>query len=234
MRITILYDDVAETSGFKASHGFSCLIEGLEKTILFDTGSEGDILLANLKKAKVKPGSIDAVVISHHHDDHTGGLSSLCEANPNLEIFILASFPPEFQRRVNLVCSRFQWVQLPTDICEGALSTGELGRTIREQSLLLKKDGDFALITGCAHPGIVTVLNRAQEILPEVPELVLGGFHLLRHPEGEVKAIAQRMKALGVRRVAPCHCTGEKTIEILRAEFREGFVPVSAGVVLEL
>jgi 7,8-dihydropterin-6-yl-methyl-4-(beta-D-ribofuranosyl)aminobenzene 5'-phosphate synthase len=234
MKITILYDDVAETSGFKASHGFSCLVEGLERTILFDAGSEGKVLLANMKKAKVKPEAIEAVVISHNHFDHTGGLTSLCEVNPNLEIFILASFPPEFQRRAKLLCYRFQWVQLPMDICEGALSLGELGRTIREQSLLLKSDGNFVLVTGCAHPGIITILNRAREILPEVPELVLGGLHLLRYPKGEVKAVARKMKAMGVRRIAPCHCTGEEAIEVLRNEFGEGFIQVSAGVALDL
>jgi 7,8-dihydropterin-6-yl-methyl-4-(beta-D-ribofuranosyl)aminobenzene 5'-phosphate synthase len=234
MKITILYDNAAGAPGFKASHGFSCFIEGLEKRVLFDTGTDGTILLSNMKKAGVNPGDLDSVFLSHHHHDHVGGLSALCRKNPEPEIFVPASFPPEFKRLKELQCSTFTWVRLPEEVCDGALSTGELGRTIREQSLILRKKEGYALVTGCAHPGLLYILKHASELVSETPDLVIGGFHLIGHAESEIRDIAREMRARGVRKIAPCHCTGEKAWEVFQREFGEDFVPAGAGVSLEL
>ena len=234
MNITIVYDNLSEKRGFEPSHGFSCFIEGLEKRILFDTGTKGDILLLNMKKAGIQPRDIDTVFLSHDHHDHTGGLPALCEENREMEVFVPASFPPEFQRKSELKSSRFVWVQLPSDVCMGALSTGELGKEIREQSLLLKKDGEFVLITGCAHPGVLYILKRSKELLSTVPEMVLGGFHLMRHPEAEVRSIARELNAMGVKRVGPCHCTGERAIDVFREEFGEDFLSMGVGARIEV
>jgi len=71
-QITIVYDNEANAS-LKSGWGFSCLIETEEK-ILFDTGDSGEKLIYNLRQLNIQPESIDAVVISHNHWDHTGGL----------------------------------------------------------------------------------------------------------------------------------------------------------------
>ena len=75
MRLKIVYDNEA-LKGYKKDWGFSCLVEG-EKNILFDTGAKADILLENMKKMGIDVKKIDAVVLSHNHRDHTGGLSAL-------------------------------------------------------------------------------------------------------------------------------------------------------------
>ena len=46
--ITILYDNYTDRSGLISSNGFSCLIKGTEKTVLFDTGGDGKISLRKL------------------------------------------------------------------------------------------------------------------------------------------------------------------------------------------
>lgn len=76
VKITILYDNNC-LPGFKASWGFSCLIETKENSIIFDTGWDGNILLHNLALAQVKLEEIDMVVLSHSHWDHTGGLTHI-------------------------------------------------------------------------------------------------------------------------------------------------------------
>ncbi len=75
--ITIVYDNVAHDKMFKPDWGFACFIEGLEKTILFDAGAKADILLHNMKQAHIDPDRIQYLVISHAHDDHTGGLTCI-------------------------------------------------------------------------------------------------------------------------------------------------------------
>ncbi|RKX40826.1 MAG: MBL fold metallo-hydrolase [Thermotogae bacterium] len=74
--VTILVDNTTYTKGTLAEHGFSALIEVLDKKILFDTGST-DILLKNSQILGKNLHSISCVALSHGHYDHTGGLSPL-------------------------------------------------------------------------------------------------------------------------------------------------------------
>ena len=76
LTMTILYDNYPSKKGIFSSYGFSCLIKGTKKTVLFDTGGDGNILLHNIKQLKINPKSVDVAVISHEHNDHTGGLLS--------------------------------------------------------------------------------------------------------------------------------------------------------------
>lgn len=77
---------------------FSCLIEGLDKTILFDTGGNGDILLANMQRLGLDPEDVDAVVLSHIDADHTGGLGAFLARNPDVTVYMPESLPASFQR----------------------------------------------------------------------------------------------------------------------------------------
>jgi len=90
VKITIIYDNDAE-KGLEADWGFSCLIEN-EKTILFDTGANGRILLGNMEKLGIKAEDIDEVFISHSHFDHTGGLAEFLGINEKAKIYIPQSF----------------------------------------------------------------------------------------------------------------------------------------------
>jgi 7,8-dihydropterin-6-yl-methyl-4-(beta-D-ribofuranosyl)aminobenzene 5'-phosphate synthase len=76
--ITNLYNDVIpEKSEFIADHGQSFLIEFPDKKVLFDTGMNGPKLLHNMKQLQIDPNSIDVLVLSHGHLDHTGGVKAL-------------------------------------------------------------------------------------------------------------------------------------------------------------
>jgi 7,8-dihydropterin-6-yl-methyl-4-(beta-D-ribofuranosyl)aminobenzene 5'-phosphate synthase len=78
MKITCVVDDRGRPdSGLESEHGASFLIEAESQTVLFDTGQSGSVLLKNLAVLGHAPEEIDAVVLSHAHYDHTGGLSSL-------------------------------------------------------------------------------------------------------------------------------------------------------------
>jgi len=81
LEMRILFDNNPYEKGLEVSWGFSCLIKGAEKTILFDTGGDGSILMANIEKMGIDPSEIDLVVLSHDHLDHTGGLSAFLEKN---------------------------------------------------------------------------------------------------------------------------------------------------------
>lgn len=67
-------------------HGFACLIDSPAGRLLFDTG-RGLTLLHNLEILGIDPESIDAVVLSHGHDDHTGGLLPLLQRTGSRPVF---------------------------------------------------------------------------------------------------------------------------------------------------
>lgn len=86
IRITILVDnEVAPDRGLVPEHGFSALIERVSDRILFDTG-QGPALARNAEVLGKNLGNLNAVVLSHGHSDHTGGLAYVVEQNPGIEV----------------------------------------------------------------------------------------------------------------------------------------------------
>ena len=227
--ILVLYDNTTENADLKAEWGFSCLIKGTEKTILFDTGGEGEVLLANMRTLNFDPAEIDIVVISHDHWDHQGGLKDFLALNDNVKVFLLESFSAETSKLVSDTKAELVAVKEPVKVCGGVHSTGEMKGKIEEHSLILDTDGGVIVITGCAHPGIVDIVKRAAEQVPGEQLFVMGGFHLLRHAESEVQAIIDEFRSMGVKYAAASHCTGEDAIEMFRKVYGDRFVPLGVG-----
>jgi len=75
LTITIVYDNYQSDQRLSTAWGFSTLIEYGDYSLLFDTGGDGQILMENMRTLGIDPTRIDSVVLSHAHDDHTGGLS---------------------------------------------------------------------------------------------------------------------------------------------------------------
>jgi 7,8-dihydropterin-6-yl-methyl-4-(beta-D-ribofuranosyl)aminobenzene 5'-phosphate synthase len=88
MKILCLVDNsVQPLSTFWGEHGLSFLIETGNHRVLFDTGASGSVLLHNLEKAGVSPTSIGALVLSHSHPDHSGGLPALLERREGIPTY---------------------------------------------------------------------------------------------------------------------------------------------------
>jgi 7,8-dihydropterin-6-yl-methyl-4-(beta-D-ribofuranosyl)aminobenzene 5'-phosphate synthase len=76
-----LYNDIAPEEGnFIENHGQAFLIKSEKQQTLFDTGQIGKYLLHNMKELDIDPNDINTVVISHGHNDHSGGLNALVKA----------------------------------------------------------------------------------------------------------------------------------------------------------
>jgi 7,8-dihydropterin-6-yl-methyl-4-(beta-D-ribofuranosyl)aminobenzene 5'-phosphate synthase len=188
LKITLVYDNEVHERGLEADWGFSCVIE-VENTpkILFDTGADGSILLGNMKKLKIDPGSIDEVFISHAHWDHLGGLSDFLKANKDVTVYVPVSCSkPSGAKEVISIREAFQ-------LHENVFSTGELRGV--EQSLAVKTEKGIVVIVGCSHPGVGSILKTASRF-GKVRALI-GGLHGFTEFE--------LLKDLDL--ICPCHCT---------------------------
>jgi 7,8-dihydropterin-6-yl-methyl-4-(beta-D-ribofuranosyl)aminobenzene 5'-phosphate synthase len=223
--LTVLYDNTTAVPGTKSDWGFSCLIRGMEKTILLDAGGSYDVLSHNLEALKVDPKEVQVIVLSHAHSDHTGALLPFLIRNEEVKIYSPFDWPEEYIPSTA--------VPAPLEICKNVYLTGAMGGSPVEQALVLNTEDGLVIVTGCAHPGIVSMVERAKEMLDRPVDLVCGGFHLLDKSDEQVRDIIGRLKAQGVRRVGATHCTGERPIALIREAWGPDFVPLGFGRVLE-
>jgi 7,8-dihydropterin-6-yl-methyl-4-(beta-D-ribofuranosyl)aminobenzene 5'-phosphate synthase len=213
MRITIVYDNEVKKVGLRPGWGFSAFIESQEvPPLLFDTGADSPTLLHNMKELNIDPGSVETIVISHPHGDHTGGLSEMLKINGRAQLFLPNSSRGVFPGR------KVTMVEDAMGICANIFSTGELEGI--EQSLALKTDKGLFVVTGCAHPTMRSILSAASKFGKVYG--IAGGFHGFHD--------FKLFESLSV--IHPCHCTQYKKqiLELFPGKASE----CGAGLVIQL
>lgn len=229
-QITMICDNYTTRDDLAASWGFSCLIKHGGKNILFDTGGDGIVLSENMAKLGIAPASIDLMMISHQHWDHTGGIYYILNEKRNLPVCLPRSFSARFKDDMKRYGAELIEVEKAEEILPGLYSTGDLEGLIREQAAILQTSSGTVVITGCAHPGIVKILETAKKVLPDNEiALVMGGFHLFDHEDKEILKIITRFKRTGVRYTAASHCSGENARAIFANEYGDHFIALGAG-----
>jgi metal-dependent hydrolase (beta-lactamase superfamily II)/CubicO group peptidase (beta-lactamase class C family) len=239
LRITILYDNAAYDTRLTTAWGFAALVEYGNATVLFDTGGDGQTLLKNMQILGVDSALVEAVVLSHSHADHTAGLTGLDLGASSPIVFLLSSFPNQLKEHLDSLTKSVEAAP-GQSIAEGIFTTGQIpngpnvgqGPPIPEQALVIKTAAGLVILTGCAHPGIVNVVQRARELFGDPVRLVLGGFHLLDASASDIQRIISEFRTMGVQQVSPTHCTGEQAIAMFAEEYGDDFVPTGAGHVI--
>ena len=218
--ITIVYDNNPGAEGLTPAWGFACIIQLPEKTILFDTGGDGRILLGNMRQLNIDPKEIDAIVLSHIHGDHTGGLPSVLRIRPGVAVYIPTGFPAAFKKQIRSFGGQLIEAGESEAICRSVRTTGTLGKgAIEEQGLCIKCRDGWVLITGCAHPGVADMAAEAKRITNGPIHLVMGGFHMGWQSNSQIEAVIDRFEELSIQQAAPCHCSGRAARKLFKQRF---------------
>lgn len=104
-----------------------------------------------------------------------------------------------------------------------------------EQSLVIREGGRSVLISGCAHNGILNILDKYQELYRELPDMVITGFHMkknapLTDAEKEiVKNTARELVTYQNTCFYSGHCTGEEAFGIMKEIMGEQLQALHSG-----
>lgn len=233
--ITIVFDNYPFRDDLKTLWGFSCYIETPGKTVLFDTGSNGRVLLENMQKLKKDVKKIDTIFLSHHHWDHIGGLDSVIELNSDVDIIAPSSLSKHLIKDLQSIVKSVLVVDENRHcISNDIYTTGMMGDEIQEQSLIIDSDAGLIIVTGCSHSGIVEIAKRAQAMLDKKIALLLGGFHLMHKDETQINSVINELNTMDIDYLCPTHCTGEMAIDRFRNTFTETFIAGGAGKIIHL
>lgn len=103
-----------------------------------------------------------------------------------------------------------------------------------EQSLVIDTDRGLVIFNSCCHGGADTVITEVQKSFPNKKIYALvGGFHLYKSSDDEVRALADRIKKTGIEKIYTGHCTGQKAFDILKGELGDKAQQLHVGLVIE-
>jgi len=233
-KIDIVFNNVAHDTSCATEWGFACHIHAPTLNILFDTGSDGAILLENMERLNIDPKDIDMIFISHMHYDHIGGLEHVLDLNDGIRLLLPASAPDTSIDRLRARGMEVLLVAEPLKIADNLYSTGEMGTEgLKEQALILDAAQGLSVITGCAHPGIVQMIERTKALHDKDIYLALGGFHMMRMNDEQIAGIISRLQDLGVQHIGPSHCTGDRAMQAFRDMWKQRFIDLGCGASFE-
>ena len=165
VRITVLVENTVHRPHLVAEHGLSIHIQIGERCVLFDTG-QTDKLVANARALGVDLTQLDAIVLSHGHYDHTGGVAAVLKLAPTARVFVhpaalepkygksssdqsrFIGMSPEAIQAVRGATGGFVGTPGWTDVGKGLFVTGEIPRITPYEDT----GGPFFLDAACTRP----------------------------------------------------------------------------------
>ncbi len=272
-KATVLCENyVTGNTGAIAEHGWAIFLETSHGNFLFDTG-QGKAIINNTRIFKINLSTIKAIMLSHHHYDHTGGLLDVLSvtgpvdvyAHPDLfkESFSIRNRKPvhigiPFSRSVlENRGARFHLETIWQEIVPGLSLTGEVPRKtdfengdknlvintsngfeqdiiIDDQTLILETEKGLFIILGCAHSGLINIINYAIEQTGQSHiHAIIGGTHLGSVSNEQQEESIKALKQFDIDKIGVSHCTGLKASMRLAQEFGEKFFFCNVGTVIE-
>jgi 7,8-dihydropterin-6-yl-methyl-4-(beta-D-ribofuranosyl)aminobenzene 5'-phosphate synthase len=273
VKITVLCENtVGVPAGLVGEWGLAMLVEAAGKKILFDTGEQGAVI-NNAAALGVDLRAVDALVMSHGHYDHAGGMRALLRYRGRLPVYLHPDFfiprysskprehyigVPYRREELESLGANFAFSREPLEIVPGVWFSGEVPRKTPfekgDNALFHLKDGSkvsdpvrddvslfcvtkegLLIVVGCAHAGIVNILEHARRVTGRNQVYgIIGGTHLGAVSEAQREATIEYLKKLDLKFLAVNHCSGMPVIAELSRLFHSEFHFASAGTVFKL
>ena len=233
MKIINLMENTKGSQDCACEHGLSFYIETKKHKLLVDTGAS-EAFIDNAKKLGVDLKSVDTLVLSHGHYDHSGGLMAFAQLNSkakvyvhvnafgsfyhvngdkvryigvdpcirNLEQVILVDKDYVIDEELFLfthITGRQLWPSGNLELKEKAEDGWKQDDFKHEQYLVISEGEKKVLISGCAHNGILNIMDRAISLLGKEPDVVISGFHMMQkngYTEADIQNICKTADAL--------------------------------------
>lgn len=239
---TVIYDSRKHQLDLKEGFGFSCFIKFKDMRILFDTGGDQKSFFHNMNKLNIPLDNITHVVFSHQHWDHTAGFEEvLKKVAPTTKVYVPHKFSSSLKKKIpeHLEVQTINDFQQIAEDCYSLVLKGSSMVlkecfSVFEQSLVFNGPEGLIVLTGCGHPGVGKILRRAMEEIPKPIDALIGGFHLHHSFGSTINSIVEDVISLGIKKIAPCHCTGEKAIAKFQETYHENCHVLGIGSMFEV
>lgn len=257
MKILNLIENTEGACGCLFEHGLCFYVETKKHRLLMDLGPSASVL-ENAARLGIDLTKVDIVILSHGHDDHSGGIMPFVRLNPDAKIYLQESafgeyyavrdykpepdyigLDPEIRSLPQVVPVRgelaiddelflFSGLKGKRDL---PVSNGNLRKKagdalvqddfVHEQCLVITEGERHVLFSGCAHNGILNILDRYEELFGGAPDIVISGFHMMKksgYTDEERKVIRSTARKLKKYPTLfyTCHCTGVRAYEMMR------------------
>lgn len=236
VKITLLAEGSTVRQWLMRRWGISFLVG---EDILFDVFGNEDVFFQNVKYQKIDLSKVRHFVLSHDHWDHSAGLWKLLANYKNIDVYICPGFSQETKDKIAFYRVKVIEVKEPMGITDGVYSSGEIcgvykEKKIYEQALVVKSAEGLAVVCGCSHPGVSRIVRHVKERFQQDIYFVAGGFHLLESKKEDILKVVSELRDLGVKKVAPLHCTGAQAVKLMRKAFGIGFKQPKEGDIIDL
>ena len=254
MKIINLIENTEGADGCAFAHGLSFYIETALHKLLVDLGPSEETL-DNALKLGIELKDADTVVLSHGHYDHSGGIMPFSAINNSAKIYrfigidkriaalpgtVLLDGDYKIDDELEIFTVKNRRHDIPFTNRRLLLKdrNGFTNDTFdHEQYLVIRSEGHEILVSGCAHIGILNIMDAYFEKYGSYPEMAISGFHLMKRTPyhkaqlKEIEEIAYKLKNYPTWFIT-CHCTGLEAYSVMKDIMGEKLGYVHSGEII--